>query len=267
MAGASGDLPALHTCGGYAQVIPLAEAALSRVLGPAVGALVRTGAVGSSSRRRLTVSALAFALLLAGLYAGMPANAGIAAAETSLTPVIRDCGDHYLVTRSNTDGTTLGAWKKQLSEQGTIFTAGETWTLGEGGDGEPDRFVSGSGKVQQVVPCDEPQPNTLVSNTGQPSTTGASLIRNQAQAQAQFPCGNTPRPHLTIDEAVRGQTYFCDSGRQWVKRQLAIPGVDYASDAQIEAARNSRGARACRNKGFNTWDPITEGCLTRAPWY
>ena len=65
--------------------------------------------------------------------------------------VVRDCGDHYVVTRYNADGSVKGVHEKQLSDQGTIYTAGKTWLLVEG---NPDRFVSDGGAQLQVVACD-----------------------------------------------------------------------------------------------------------------
>ena len=100
--------------------------------------------------------------------------------------VIRECGDDYVVTRYNQDGTVKGVWNKQLSDEGTIYTAGKTWTLVEG---SPDRFVSDGGAQLQVVACNAGQGSgvrglggvqqdgaqaaqsstTLVSNVGQPN--------------------------------------------------------------------------------------------------
>ena len=114
---------------------------------------------------------------------------------------IRECGDDYAVTRYNSDGTVKGTWKKQLSAQGTIYTAGKTWTLVEG---SPDRFVS-DGEVLQVSPCDatlgvevrqfQPQvPGTqrqvqgtqtstvLVGNSGKTAAGNLGLNRDRAQA-------------------------------------------------------------------------------------
>ena len=65
--------------------------------------------------------------------------------------VIRECGDDYVVTRYNQDGSVKGVWNKQLSAQGTIYTAGQTWKLVEG---NPDRFVSNGGAQLQVFACD-----------------------------------------------------------------------------------------------------------------
>ena len=69
------------------------------------------------------------------------------------TTVVRECGDHYVVTHYNSDGSVKGVHNKQLSAQGTIYTSGKTWLLVEGTEGNPDRFVS-DGEVLQVSPCD-----------------------------------------------------------------------------------------------------------------
>ncbi len=75
---------------------------------------------------------------------------GPAPASAQVT-VVRDCGDHYVVTHYNSDGSVNGVHKKQLSDQGTIYTAGKTWKLVEG---NPDRFVSDGGAQLLVVACD-----------------------------------------------------------------------------------------------------------------
>ena len=63
--------------------------------------------------------------------------------------VIRDCGDDYVITRYNQDGTVKGVWNKQLSDEGTIYTGARV----EACQGNPDRFVSDGGSQLQVVAC------------------------------------------------------------------------------------------------------------------
>ncbi len=104
---------------------------------------VHTGA------RRVPMKALA---IIAALGIALAVTMGPAPASAQTT-VIRECGDHYTVIRYNADGSVKGVWNKQLSDQGTIYTAGKTWLLVEGDNGQPDRFVSDGG-VLQVVACD-----------------------------------------------------------------------------------------------------------------
>ena len=88
------------------------------------------------------------AVIIAALGIALIVTMGPAPASAQTT-VVRECGDHYVVTRYNQDGTVKGVHNKQLSPQGTIYTGGKTWKLVEG---NPDRFVS-DGEVLQVSPC------------------------------------------------------------------------------------------------------------------
>ena len=90
------------------------------------------------------------AAIIAALGIALIVTMGATPASAQTT-VIRECGDHYVVTRYNADGSVKGVWNKQLSAQGTIYTAGKTWLLVEG---NPDRFVSDGGAQLQVVACD-----------------------------------------------------------------------------------------------------------------
>ena len=133
------------------------------------------------------IAALGIALIVSMGPAPTPASAQ--------TIMVRDCGGHYVVARFNADGSAIGVWNKQLSDQGTIYTAGKTWTLVEG---SPDRFVSDGGAQLQVVACDATlgsstrgvqqqgvqgtqTTTTLVSNTGQGGNTTITLSTDFAQ--------------------------------------------------------------------------------------
>ncbi len=108
---------------------------------------VRTGA------RRVRVApaaAMKAAAIIAALGIALIVTMGPSPASAYAT-VVRDCGDHYVVVRYNADGSVKGVHNKQLSDEGTIYTAGETWKLVEG---NPDRFVSEGGAQLQVVACD-----------------------------------------------------------------------------------------------------------------
>ena len=115
----------------------------------------------------IALAGAAAAVLFA--LAGVAASA--AGGEGSM--VIRDdCEGRYLVVGYRADGSTVGTWKKQLSEQGTIYTAGETWTLAAGDAGEPDRFISESGQEQEVVPCEAPPAAAAQRDTASVSRSG-----------------------------------------------------------------------------------------------
>ncbi len=139
------------------------------------------------------------AIAIAALGIALIVTMGPAPASAQTT-VIRDCGDHYVVTRYNQDGSVKGVHKKQLSDEGTIYTAGKTWKLVEG---NPDRFVSDGGVQLQVIACDaalgagtrdvqqqgaQIQSSHLVSNTGQ--TTGAAAANITIDRAQAFTTGS-----------------------------------------------------------------------------
>ncbi len=130
---------------------------------------VRTGA------RRVPMKALA---IIAALGIALVVTMGPAPASAQTT-VVRECGDHYLVTHYNSDGSVKGVHKKQLSAQGTIYTAGKTWLLVEGDNGQPDRFVSDGG-VLQVGPCEATRGAGVRQVPGTPTST--NLVSNINQA-------------------------------------------------------------------------------------
>ena len=140
------------------------------------------------------------------------------------TTVVRECGDHYVVTHYNSDGSVKGVHNKQLSAQGTIYTSGKTWLLVEGTEGNPDRFVS-DGEVLQVSPCDATlgvevrqfqrqvpgtqrqvqgtqASATLVSNTT--NSGGNTFVQTVQQAQAFTTGSNASGYRLTgVDLSIR----------------------------------------------------------------
>ena len=139
------------------------------------------------------------AVIIAALGIALIVTMGPAPASAQTT-VVRECGDHYVVTRYNQDGTVKGVHNKQLSAQGTIYTGGKTWLLVEGTEGNPDRFVS-DGEVLQVSPCgatlglklqqfqqqvpgtqQQVQSTTLVTNTGQTPLFTNDFDHDYAQA-------------------------------------------------------------------------------------
>ena len=108
---------------------------------------VHTGAWRVRVERAVPMKAAA---IIAALGIALIVTMGPAPASAQTT-VVRECGDHYVVTHYNSDGSVKGVHNKQLSAQGTIYTAGKTWRLVEG---SPDRFVSDGGAQLQVSPCD-----------------------------------------------------------------------------------------------------------------
>ncbi len=119
-----------------------------------------------------------FAAIIAALGIALIVTMGPAPASAQPI-VIRECGDDYVVTRYNQDGSVKGVWNKQLSDEGTIYTGGQTWTLVEG---NPDRFVSDGGAQLQVVACDAtPGSSTRGVGIRQVIPSASTLIKNTAQ--------------------------------------------------------------------------------------
>ncbi len=135
------------------------------------------------------------AAIIAALGIALIVTMGPAPASAQTT-VVRECGGQYTVTHYNSDGSVKGVHKKQLSDEGTIYTAGKTWTLVEG---SPDRFVNDGGSQLQVIPCDATpgsgtrgigvrqvqgaQTSTvLVGNSGKTAAGNLGLNRDRAQA-------------------------------------------------------------------------------------
>ena len=158
---------------------------------------VRTSARRVRVKRAAPMKAAA--IIIAALGIALIVIMGPAPASAQTT-VVRECGDDYVVTRYNQDGTVKGVHNKQLSAQGTIYTGGKTWLLVEGTEGNPDRFVS-DGEVLQVSPCGatlgvevrqfqrqvpgtqrQVQSTTLVSNTGQATGNDLAVSADVAQA-------------------------------------------------------------------------------------
>ena len=125
-----------------------------------------------------------FAAIIAAL--GIVLIVTMGPAPASAQPiVIRECGDDYVITRYNQDGSVKGVWNKQLSDEGTIYTAGQTWKLVEG---DPDRFVSDGGAQLQVFACDA-TPGSGTRGVQQQGAQGAQvtsvvLVGNNDKADA-----------------------------------------------------------------------------------
>ena len=123
------------------------------------------------------------AAIIAALGIALIVTMGPAPASAQTT-VIRECGGQYTVARYNSDGSAIGVWNKQLSDEGTIYTAGKTWKLVEG---SPDRFVSDGGAQLQVVPCD--------------AALGAGVRSSHPEAQSiQIVQGTPDTVQITFDK-------------------------------------------------------------------
>ena len=112
--------------------------------------------------------------------------------------VIRECGDDYVVTRYNQDGSVKGVWNKQLSAQGTIYTAGRTWKLVEG---NPDRFVSDGGAQLQVFACDA-ELGSGVRGLGGVQQDGAQAAQTSATLVSNLTSSTTI---TTVDELATSE--------------------------------------------------------------
>ena len=165
---------------------------------------------------------------------------------------IRECGDDYAVTRYNSDGTVKGTWKKQLSAQGTIYTAGQTWTLVEG---SPDRFVS-DGEVLQVSPCD--------------ATLGVEVRQFQPQVPGtQRQVQSTPAPAVLVgnsDKTDAGQLQFNrDRGQGFTTGSNSagyrLTSVEIASNVTLASVANWDVSIAL-DGGTGPGSTVTGGALT-----
>ncbi len=163
---------------------------------------------------------------------------------------IRECGDHYVVTRYNADGSVHGVWNKQLSDEGTIYTAGQTWTLVEG---NPDRFVNDGAAQLQVSPCHGPlavgtpsSADSLLKDVNGPAGFGsigtssaASLNCMGANAEqgeclklfamgANGTCGGEERPSMSFEDVKNHIEYRCHQGEGvWVRFQRIRTAADH----------------------------------------
>ncbi len=123
----------------------------------------------------MKAAAIIAALGIALIFTMGPAPA------SAQTTVIRECGGQYTVTHYNSDGSVKGVHNKQLSDAGTIYTAGKTWKLVEG---SPDRFVGAGGAQLQVIACDT-TPGSGTRGIGvQQAQTSSTLISNLGQDDA-----------------------------------------------------------------------------------
>ena len=80
---------------------------------------------------------------------------------------------------------------------------------------------------------------------------------NVVQLGQYHPCGNKRMPRLAPDELSRGVMYACDKHTdKWVRVSVQQPGIDYASDCQLQPA--STGGCAAH---FTHYDPIRKTCI------
>ena len=150
--------------------------------------------------------------------------------------VIRECGDDYVVTRYNQDGTVKGVWNKQLSDQGTIYTGGQTWTLVEG---NPDRFVNNGGAQLQVVACDA-TPGSGARGLGGVQQDGAQAAQSSSPLVSNTGTQGNQTFGLDFQQAQAFTTGSNPSGYRLTRVDLWIKSVS-VSDYSVSIHRDSSG--------------------------
>lgn len=95
----------------------------------------------------------------------------------------------------------------------------------------------------------------------QAQSRGTVLLQISAAARAASPCGRT-QPALTGAEQLASVRLACDTATgEWVKVQLAVPGLDYALERDLQDGNpNTNGCSAGQR-----YDPIRKVCLTYPP--
>ncbi len=189
------------------------------------------------------------AAIIAALGIALIVSMGPSPASAQTT-VVRECGGQYVVTRYNSDGTVKGVWNKQLSDAGTIYTAGKTWKLVEG---DPDRFVSDGGAQLQVVACDAALGSSTrgVQQQGAQGTqTSTTLVRNthlagatsvnasQSQRAQAFTTGSNALGYKLTSVKVKLKKASATIGNLWVsinQNSSGVPGTELGRPATSES--------------------------------
>ena len=95
----------------------------------------------------------------------------------------------------------------------------------------------------------------------QARSRGTVLLQISSAARAASPCGRT-QPALTGAEQLASVRLACDTGTgEWVKVQMAVPGIDYALERDLQAG--NPGTNGCTVG--QRYDPIRKTCLTYPP--
>ena len=120
----------------------------------------------------------------------------------------------------------------------------------------------------QTDPIPPEPPITLASNLQPTVPFSVDLSRQGGGTPVQFgpsgtaalPCGPMSRgPGLTLEEALSNIRLVCNPATgEWEKAQFARPGIDYATDDQLESGNpNTNG---CGWTMF--YDPLRDTCLS-----
>lgn len=95
----------------------------------------------------------------------------------------------------------------------------------------------------------------------QAGSRGTVLLQISSAARAASPCGRT-QPALTGAEQLASVRLACDTGTgEWVKVQLAVPGIDYALERDLQAGNPDTNGCTVGQR----YDPIRKTCLTYPP--
>ncbi len=97
-----------------------------------------------------------------------------------------------------------------------------------------------------------------ISNPTSTLQTIPKLSGGHAPVDRRNPCGNRRKPGLSWDELVSGIDYECNgSTGKWVRVRVPKPGIDYATDCQLQPG----SAGDCA--GHTYYDPIRKMCITQ----
>ena len=103
----------------------------------------------------------------------------------------------------------------------------------------------------------------LALTASQFAATGQSEVVHVHQPRRSgSPCAGTPTPGLSRSESLGSVRLACDRATgEWVKVQLAVPGLDYALDRDLQQGNpDTNGCSAGQR-----YDPIRKTCLTYPP--
>ncbi len=197
-----------------------------------------------------------FAAIVIALGIALVVTMGPAPASAQAI-VIRECGDDYVVTRYNQDGTVKGVWNKQLSDEGTIYTGGQTWKLVEG---NPDRFVSSGGAQLQVFACDAALGSGarglggVQQDGAQAQQTSSTLVSNVGQPHVPTP-GYLPLSHDNAQSFTTGiqdtTLTRVDMNMRVTQNQQASLAVEIWSGDSVPSTKV--GTLGARSSLFSSW--------------
>ncbi len=109
----------------------------------------------------------------------------------------------------------------------------------------------------------EGREDRLAPTTSQLAATGQNTVVHVLQPRRSgSPCAGAPTPGLSRSESLGSVRLACDRATgEWVKVQLAVPGLDYALERDLRDGNpNTNGCTAGQR-----YDPIRKTCLTYPP--